>query len=113
MTSWKPSGSTNNNKPPSLSLGSSLKEKVSEQKGLRNRLGATSPRSPTLALTADSQDPGRGEGVQGMGESLDSREGPAIPGAVPGCSRGETEPEKKGDWPEIIQPAGTRLRLGL
>ena len=48
-----------------------------------------------------------------MGESLDSREGPAIPGAVPGCSRGETEPEKKGDWPEIIQPAGTRLRLGL
>lgn len=39
--------------------------------------------------------------------------GLALPGAVPGCSKGEIEPEKKEDWPEMIQPAGTRLHLSL
>lgn len=34
----------------------------------------------------------------------------AIPGAVPGCSKGEIEPEKK-DWPEMIQLQGPDCAL--
>lgn len=89
MTSWKRPGSTNNSKPPSPGLGSSLQEKASDQQCLRNRLGAASLLSQTLALTSDSQDPGREESLQRIKE-LDPYKGS---GPVPGCSKGETEPE--------------------
>lgn len=89
MTSWKQPGSTNNNKHPSLSPSSSLHEKC-----LCNRLKAASLLSQTLALTNDSRNPGRGNGLQRIKET-DGWKGLGNSCPVPGCSKGEIEPEGK------------------
>lgn len=74
MTSWKRPGSANN-KPPSLSLRSSLHDKLSDQEGLSTRLGTASLLSQTLVLTNKSWNPGRGQSLLKTEES-DGWKGP-------------------------------------